>query len=177
MFLQAAGHRNGPYSGTGGAVPELTAQTRERLQHTLLSWSIDLLSGPAGFPAYLRRHLLPARFTSLSQPLDLGRTTRIIPSHLRKAVIQRDKKCRFPGCEQPPSVCQVHHLIPWAQGRRDHAGEPGTFLQISPHHRHPPLGLENHLPPQRHHHRHRTRRTHPPLPRTTHRRRVSARDP
>ena len=116
VFLDTISHRNGPYSGTGGAVPELTAQTRERLQHTLLAWSIDLLSGPAGFPAYLRRHLLPARFTSLSQPLDLGRTTRTIPSHLRKAVIQRDRKCRFPGCEQPPSVCQVHHLIPWAKG-------------------------------------------------------------
>ncbi len=116
VFLDTISHRNGPYSGTGGAVPELTAQTRERLQHTLLAWSIDLLSGPAGFPAYLRRHLLPARFTSLSQPLDLGRTTRTIPSHLRKAVIQRDRKCRFPGCEQPPSICQVHHLIPWAKG-------------------------------------------------------------
>jgi hypothetical protein len=101
-------HRTGP-------VP-LSPATRERLQHTLLHWSIDLLSGPAGFPAHLRTHLLPARFTSLSQPLDLGRTTRTVPPHLRKAVIQRDKKCRFPGCQQPPSVCQVHHLIPWAQG-------------------------------------------------------------
>ena len=52
----------------------------------------------------------------MSQPLDLGRTTRLIPSHLRKAVIQRDKRCRFPGCDQPPSVSQIHHLIPWAQG-------------------------------------------------------------
>jgi hypothetical protein len=86
-------HRTGP-------VP-LSPATRERLQHTLLHWSIDLLSGPAGFPAYLRTHLLPARFTSLSQPLDLGRTTRTVPPHLRKAVIQRDKKCRFPGCQQP----------------------------------------------------------------------------
>ena len=100
-------HRTGP--GPGPA-------TRERLQHTLLRWSIDLLSGPVGFPAYLRTHLLPARFTSLSQPLDLGRTTRVVPPHLRKAVIQRDKKCRFPGCEQPPSVCQIHHLIPWSKG-------------------------------------------------------------
>ena len=82
--------------------PELTAQTRERLQDTLLSWSIDLLSGPAGFPAYLRRHLLPARFTSLSQPLDLGRTTRTVPSHLRKAVIQRDKNAGYPAANSPP---------------------------------------------------------------------------
>ena len=114
-------HRNGP--------GPLHPATRERLQHTLLSWSIDLLSGPAGFPAYLRRHLLPARFTSLSQPLDLGRTTRIVPPHLRKAVIQRDKKCRFPGCEQPPSVCQVHHLIPWAQGGATALGNLALFCR------------------------------------------------
>jgi len=79
VFLDTISHRDGPCGGTGGTVPELTAQTRERLQHTLLAWSIDLLSGPAGFPAYLRRHLLPARFTSLSQPLDLARTTRVVP--------------------------------------------------------------------------------------------------
>ncbi len=116
LFLDAISHRKGPYSGADGQFPELSAATRGRLQHTLLHWSIDLLSGPAGFPACLRSHLLPARFTSLSQPLDLGRTTRVIPPHLRKAVIQRDKRCRFPGCEQPPSVSQIHHLIPWAQG-------------------------------------------------------------
>jgi hypothetical protein len=130
VFLAAISHRNGPCSGTGGAVPELTAQTRERLQHTLLAWSIDLLSGPAGFPAHLRAHLLPARFTSLSQPLDLGRTTRIVPPHLRKAVIQRDRKCRFPGCEQPPSVCQVHHLIPWAQGGPTALGNLALFCRF-----------------------------------------------
>ena len=29
----------------------------------------------------------------------------------------RDQHCRFPGCAQPPSVCQVHHLT-----RRAHDG-------------------------------------------------------
>ena len=88
------------------------------------------MSGPAGFPAYLRGHLLPARFTSVSQPLDLGRTTRVVPSHLRKAVIQRDKKCRFPGCEQPPSVSQIHHLIPWAQGGATTLGNLAMFCRF-----------------------------------------------
>jgi hypothetical protein len=129
LFLDTISHRKGPYSSADAQFPELSAQTRERLQHTLLHWSIDLLSGPAGFPAYLRTHLLPARFTSLSQPLDLGRTTRTVPPHLRKAVIQRDKKCRFPGCEQPPSVCQVHHLIPWAKGGSTALGNLALFCR------------------------------------------------
>jgi hypothetical protein len=114
-------HRTGP--------GPLHPATRERLQHTLLQWSIDLLSGPAGFPACLRTHLLPARFTSLSQPPGLGRTTRVIPPHLRKAVIQRDRKCRFPGCQQPPSVCQIHHLIPWAKGGPTTLGNLALFCR------------------------------------------------
>ena len=130
VFLDTISHRNGPYSSADGQFPELSELTRERLQHTLLSWSIDLLSGPAGFPAYLRSHLLPARFTSLSQPLDLARTTRVVPPHLRKAVIQRDRKCRFPGCEQPPSICQVHHLIPWAQGGATTLGNLALFCRF-----------------------------------------------
>ncbi len=112
------------------ALPELSDQTRQRLQHTLLQWSIDLLSGPGGFPAYLRTHLLPARFTALSEPLDLGRATRTVPPHLRKAVIQRDKHCQFSGCTQPPSVCEVHHLIPWSKGGATSLGNLKLFCRF-----------------------------------------------
>ena len=90
--------------------------TRQRLHATILRWSLDLLSGPGGLACHLRGTLLGAPFNTPSQPLDLGRTTRTIPPHLRTAVIQRDKHCLFPGCTQPPSVCEVHHLIPWAKG-------------------------------------------------------------
>ena len=41
VFLDTLSHRNGPYRGTGGAIPELTAQTRKQLRHRLLSWSIE----------------------------------------------------------------------------------------------------------------------------------------
>ena len=90
--------------------------TRRRLQATILRWSLDLLSGPGGLASQLRGTLLGAPFSTPSQPLDLGRTTRTIPPRLRTAVIQRDQHCTFPGCTQPPSACDVHHLIPWAKG-------------------------------------------------------------
>ena len=96
--------------------------TRRRLQATILRWSLDLLSGPGGLASQLRGTLLGAPFNTLSQPLDIGRTTRTIPPHLRTAVIQRDQHCQFPRCTQPPSVCDVHHLIPVGQ-RRPH--QPG----------------------------------------------------
>jgi hypothetical protein len=89
---------------------------RKRLRDTLLQMSIDLLSGPGGLASCLRVTTLGQPYNSLSQPLDMGAPTPEVPPHLRKAVIQRDQHCVFPGCTQPPSVCQVHHLIPRSKG-------------------------------------------------------------
>jgi hypothetical protein len=36
---------------------------------------------------------------------------------MRRAVIARDQHCVYPGCDQPPSRCEVHHAIThWADG-------------------------------------------------------------
>jgi len=50
------------------------------------------------------------------RPLDLGRTHRIVPPHLRRAVAQRDRHCVFAGCHAPSYWCDVHHLVHWADG-------------------------------------------------------------
>ena len=89
---------------------------RQRLRDTLLQMSITLLSGPGGLASCLRTQTLGEPYNSLSQPLDMGAPTPEVPPHLRKAVIQRDRHCQFPGCAQPPSVCQAHHLIPRSKG-------------------------------------------------------------
>ena len=46
-----------------------------------------------------------------SQPLDLGRTHRVVPPHLRRAVEARDRHCVFTGCDAPTFWCDVHHLV------------------------------------------------------------------
>jgi hypothetical protein len=51
-----------------------------------------------------------------SEPIDLGRRTPVIPSHLRRAVMLRDGRCQFPGCKRPPVWCDVHHVRHWADG-------------------------------------------------------------
>jgi hypothetical protein len=48
-----------------------------------------------------------------SLPVDLGRTHRVVPPHLRKAVVERDRSCVFAGCEAPSWWCDVHHLLEW----------------------------------------------------------------
>jgi len=104
--------------------------TRQRLQASLLQWSIDLLSGPGGLASYLRTGLVGVPFTGLSQPLDLGRSTRTVPPHLRAAVIRRDQHCQFAGCRQPPSVCEVHHIIPWAKGGPTSLNNLGLYCRF-----------------------------------------------
>jgi hypothetical protein len=51
-----------------------------------------------------------------SEILDLGRRTRVISAALRRAVVARDRHCRFPGCDQPASWCDVHHIRHWLNG-------------------------------------------------------------
>src|SRR3954447_20654092 len=47
------------------------------------------------------------------QPLDLGRSKRVVPPHLRRAVELRDRHCVFAGCDAPSYWCDVHHLLEW----------------------------------------------------------------
>ncbi|WP_419706804.1 DUF222 domain-containing protein [Promicromonospora sp. NFX87] len=49
--------------------------------------------------------------------LDVGRAQRTVSGQMRRAVIARDQHCVYPGCDQPPSRCEVHHaLTHWADG-------------------------------------------------------------
>ncbi|MBW3601539.1 MAG: HNH endonuclease, partial [Actinobacteria bacterium] len=51
-----------------------------------------------------------------SQPLDVGRRTRVVPPAMRRALVWRDRGCRFSGCDRPPAWSDAHHLVHWADG-------------------------------------------------------------
>ncbi len=51
-----------------------------------------------------------------SQPLDVGRSTRVWSSALRAAITARDQHCRWPGCEIPAPWTEIHHHRPWESG-------------------------------------------------------------
>lgn len=51
-----------------------------------------------------------------SEPLDLGRRTRVVSPALRRALLVRDQHCVFPGCDRPWWWCDGHHLQHWANG-------------------------------------------------------------
>jgi len=46
--------------------------------------------------------------------VEIGARTRTIPPALRRALLHRDRNCRFPGCHV--RVGQGHHVRHWAQG-------------------------------------------------------------
>src|SRR5690348_1174911 len=61
----------------------------------------------------------------------LGRRGLAMRSPRRRALIARDRHCRWPGCERPASSCDGHHVIHWM-----HGGEGGIDNQVLLCHRH-----------------------------------------
>jgi len=52
----------------------------------------------------------------MSEILDSGRASRTFTAAQRRAIVARDKHCRWPGCDRPPGWCDAHHRIHWADG-------------------------------------------------------------
>ncbi len=52
-----------------------------------------------------------------SMPLDMGRKTRSVSPAQARAVVHRDRHCRYDGCDAPPWACDVHHRDFWARDR------------------------------------------------------------
>jgi Domain of unknown function (DUF222) len=95
--------------------------TLESLQRKIGSALGSLEGGHLISKSALRRiacdtNVIPIVLGSAGQPLDIGRSTRIVPQGLRRALILRDEGCAFPGCDRPPSWCDAHHNIHWADG-------------------------------------------------------------
>ena len=107
------GHPARPPAPDGG---QLSLATRDRLRRALLGLAADALSGPDGLAARLRAALDGRPLTTISLPLDIGAATETVPAHLRRAATTRHPHCAFPGCDQPASVCDIHHVIPRSRG-------------------------------------------------------------
>jgi hypothetical protein len=57
--------------------------------------------------------LTPITIDEYGVPLNEGRTKRVVPPHIRRAVVLRDQHCVFAGCTAPSYWCDVHHLVHW----------------------------------------------------------------
>jgi hypothetical protein len=81
----------------------------------------QLAFGGIPSPAALRQMccdttIIPIVLGAAGQPLDIGRNSRTIPPHIRRAVHVRDRGCAHPGCDRPITWSECHHIIEWAHG-------------------------------------------------------------
>jgi Domain of unknown function (DUF222)/HNH endonuclease len=60
--------------------------------------------------------LPPALGGAPTQPLEVGRATRVVSPTQRTALAVRDGGCCFPGCDRPPGWCEAHHRRHWLHG-------------------------------------------------------------
>jgi hypothetical protein len=56
-------------------------------------------------------------------PLDVGRGYRLVPHWIRRALVARDRGCRWPGCSALPAWCDAHHLKPWSENGQTSADQ------------------------------------------------------
>src|SRR5690348_16520464 len=100
--------------------------------------------------------IIPAILGAASQPLDLGRQTRLVTGPLRRALVLRDRGCAFPGCDRPPRWTDAHHIQHWSNGGPTDLGN--LVLLCGHHHRlihhsewqariNPKDGLPDFIPP------------------------------
>lgn len=82
-----------------------------------------------GCDAAIMRVVMAGRST----PLDVGRRTPVVSPVMRRAVIVRDRHCRFPGCDRPHTWCDAHHVVHWADASP--TALPNLVLLCRRHHR------------------------------------------
>ena len=80
-----------------------------------LEWSLPIPAETA------RRLACDAEITTLaraaeSHQVGVASSSRVIPPPMKRALIARDKRCRFPGCDMPPAWTDGHHIKHWADG-------------------------------------------------------------
>ena len=80
----------------------------------------EIEDGPHLDPETVRRQACEGELVPVIErngsPLDVGRAQRLIPPRMKKALIARDKRCRFPGCNVPAGRSDAHHLDAWLLG-------------------------------------------------------------
>jgi hypothetical protein len=103
-------HHDGAHANGGAAAGDLPVQLRAAI-----------------------RLLPPALGGGPTQPLEVGRATRVVSAAQRTALAVRDGGCRFPGCDRPLAWCEAHHLRHWLHGGATDLGN--LVLLCRAHHR------------------------------------------
>jgi len=104
---------------------------REVLDGTSEDGRCDLENGPGVSAETARRiacnaPVLPMKHGPVGSDPEIGRKTRKVSSRLWRILLERDKHCRFPGCNRTGRL-QAHHIQHWARGG---ATTPSNLLTV-----------------------------------------------
>ncbi|CAI3793545.1 HNH endonuclease signature motif containing protein [Pseudarthrobacter sp. MM222] len=125
----------GPTAGTGaaGSSAAFGRPVFERQERT----GTLLFTGPVTASTARKiacdADIIPVLLGGEGRILDIGRSSRIFPPHIRKALTARDQGCAFPGCTIPAPWCEAHHISYWSHGGST-GTENGTLLCSHHHH-------------------------------------------
>jgi hypothetical protein len=113
---ESLGRDDGRLAGT--AVTVCVTMTLDALLSGIGDAHIDGIDAPIS-AATARRlaadaAIIPIVLGGASEPLDVGRSSRLFSETQRRALGVRDGGCIWGGCEAPPGWCEVAHLIPWS---------------------------------------------------------------
>jgi len=113
-------------TAAGGSAPATTkAQVLVQITYNDLAGAVRgaglTLHGAMLSPQTIRKiacdaAIIPMVLGAQSQPLDVGRTKRLVTPALLAAMWARDKGCTYPACTRPPPWCEAHHLKHWIDG-------------------------------------------------------------
>lgn len=111
----------GELPDNGGERPQVVVTIPWTLLEDAVGVAYLPASGAPISPAAARRlacdaGVLPAVLGSDGAVLDVGRSTRLWPTAIRRAARLRDGGCSFPGCTVPLDRCELHHIEWWSRG-------------------------------------------------------------
>jgi hypothetical protein len=129
---------HGDTAETGGTRPTMSVTVSLDVLQGKAVAPCELEDGTVVSPETARRIACDAGVSRVltrgeSEILDVGRTTRVVPAALRRALALRDKGCTHPGCTRPHHWCDAHHVIHWADGGSTSLGN--LVLLCRRHHR------------------------------------------
>ena len=115
----AAGGEEGPATSLHRVVVHVDAEVLAGAQ---ADGRCHLEGGPPLSAATVRRLGCDAEVVSIVErdglPIDVGRARRIVPTPLRRALRERDRGCRYPGCPVPVRWTHAHHIEFWTDAGR-----------------------------------------------------------
>lgn len=121
-LIQAAQHAldtDLPPESHGAPARLVVTTTLEALRAGLADTAVPGVLGVTDLSvATIRRlacdaEVIPAVLNSHGEPLDVGRTRRLVTPAIWTALVLRDRHCAFPGCDRLPVMCHAHHIRHW----------------------------------------------------------------